>query len=97
MKLAIVIVCLAAIATGVVHMRHARRRLGNEVQTLQSRQIVLRRELWEQQIHLGWLVAPAELRRRTQEMDLPLVEKGRLPGETPPPAVGAGPRRRITN
>lgn len=94
MKLAIVIVCFAAIATGLVHLRHARTQLHNEVQKMQMHQIALSRELREQQARLGWLVSPAELRRRTRDLDLPLVEKGRLWGETPAPAVGAGPRRR---
>jgi cytochrome c-type biogenesis protein CcmE len=95
MKLAMVIVCLAAIATCVVHFRRERTYLRNEVQKYQSQQVTLRRDLWDQQVRLGWLINPAEVRRRTQELALPMVDRAHLPqgpgGSTagaPPPARG---------
>ncbi len=95
MKLSIVIVCLAAIAVAVVHFRRERTRLRNEVHRLESRQIVLRRELWDQQVRLAWLIAPSELRRRAQDLALPMVDRAHP--ETLAPAgarAGAAPPRR---
>ncbi|HUT56349.1 MAG TPA: hypothetical protein VNA25_00580 [Phycisphaerae bacterium] len=80
MKLAMVFVCLAAIAAGLVHVRRTRTQLRNEIHRLHSQQIELRRDLWDQQVGLGWLLAPAEVRRRAEELAVPLVDKSRAPG-----------------
>ena len=94
MKLSIVIVCLAAIAAGVVHFRRERIHLRNEVQRMEGRQVVLRRELWDQQVRLAWLIAPSEIRRRYQDLGLPLVDRSHLPGQSPAaPGAGTHPPR----
>ena len=80
MKLAMVVVCLAAIAAGLVHVRRTRTQLRNEIHRLHSQQIRLRRDLWDQQVGLGWLLAPAEVRRRAEELAVPLVDRSRAPG-----------------
>jgi hypothetical protein len=79
MKLAMVIVCLGAIAAGVVHFRRERTILRNEVQRLEDQQVVLRRTLWDQQVRLALLVAPAGIRRRAKEFGLPMSDQVRLP------------------
>jgi hypothetical protein len=83
MKLSVVIVCLAAIAACVVHFRRERIYLRNEVQKFQSQQVALRRDLWDQQVRMGWLINPAEVRRRAQEMALPMVDRAHLPPQGP--------------
>lgn len=75
MRLAVVIVALTAIAVGMVHIRRDRTRLRHETQEQQNKQLTLRRTLWDQQVRLGWLTAPAELRRRVDELALQLVDK----------------------
>jgi hypothetical protein len=98
MKLAMVIVCLAAIAAGVVHFRRERTYIRNEVQRLQTQQVALRRDLWDQQVRMGWLVQPAEVRRRAEDLALPMADRAHLPQgpggatagtpPTPPPRGG---------
>lgn len=88
MKLSIVIVCLAAIAAGVVHFRRERTHLRNEVETMDRRQRIIRRDLWDQQVRLARLIAPAEVRRRYQDMGLPMIDRARLPQGPAAPAVG---------
>ena len=94
MKLAMVIVCLAAIGAGVVHFRRERTVLRNEVQKLETRQIVLRRELWAQQVRMAWLVAPAEVRRRAKDLGLPLSDQARVQQGPSGTAAGTAPPRR---
>ncbi len=77
LRLAIVIVTLAAMAVGLVHIRRAELIARHESQQFQLRQVTLRRRLWDQQIALSYLTAPAEVRRRSEELCLGLVEKDR--------------------
>ena len=79
MKLAMVFVCLAAVAAALVHVRRTRTQLRNEIHRLESQQIRLRRDLWDQQVGMGWLLAPAEVRRRAEELAVPLVDSSRAP------------------
>ena len=73
MRIAVVIVALAAMAVGLVHMRRAELLARYEHQQLQLRQVKVRRQLWDQQITLSRLVSPSEVHRRSQEMCLDLV------------------------
>lgn len=67
MRIAIVIVALAAIAATLVHMRRDRIAVAHETQRLQTQQVALRRTMWDQQVRLGYLAAPREVRRRAEE------------------------------
>ena len=90
MKLAVVIVCLTAIAVGVVHFRRERTHLGNEIERLQKRQETLREDLWRQQARMAPLMEPAAIRSRAQDLEIPLTDGApRTPGPTP-----AAPGRR---
>ena len=75
MRITIVIVALAAIMVGMVHLRRTRTNLRNEIQKMENQQIALKRELQDQQIRLGRAMAPSEIRRRTAEMALQMVER----------------------
>lgn len=75
MRIAVVILSLAGVAVGLVHLRRAELIARHESQQLQLQQVTLRRQLWDQQIHLSYLAAPAEVRRRSEEMCLDLVDK----------------------
>ena len=74
-RLVLVIFSLAAIAVGQVHIRRADATVCHEIQQLQRRQVSLRRRLWDQQVRLGYLTAPDELRHRAGLMALQLTEK----------------------
>jgi hypothetical protein len=91
MKLAMVIVCLAAIAAGVIHFRTERMHLRHQVQSMETQQVSLRRDLWDQQVRMAWLVAPAEVRKRAQDLALPMVDRAHLPGSPVGPTAGAAP------
>jgi len=81
LRIAIVIVALAAIAVAMVHIRRTRTNLRNEIQRMENQQISLRRELQDQQIRLGRAMAPSEIRRRAEEMALPMVDRLKVTGE----------------
>lgn len=78
-----IILSLAVMAVGLVHLRRAELIARHEAQWLQLEQVKLRRQLWDQQMTLSTLVAPAEVRRRSEEMCLDLVEKDRSAMNTP--------------
>lgn len=75
MRIAIVIVALAAIAVAMVHIRRTRTNLRNEMQKMENQQIALKRELQDQQIRLGRAMSPSEIRRRAEEMAIPMVDR----------------------
>jgi hypothetical protein len=66
MRLATVILVLAGIAVALVHVRREEIAVRHEIQRLQIRRVALRRTLWEQQVRLGYLAAPEEVRRRAE-------------------------------
>jgi len=72
MRLALVIIALGAIAVSMVQIRRGETTARHEAQSLQRRQVSLRRRLWDQQIRLGQLTGPQELRRRADRMVLRL-------------------------
>lgn len=73
MRLAIIIISLTAIAVALIHMRRAELSMNCETQRLQMEQVTLRRTVWDQQVRLGRLLAPSEVKRRSEEMALDLV------------------------
>ena len=77
-RLVLVIFSLATIAVGLVQIRRADATVCHEIQGMQRRQVSLRRRLWEQQIRLGYLTAPAALRRQAALMALELADKQQL-------------------
>lgn len=72
-----VILALAVVAVGLVHLRRAELIVRHDAQRLQLEQVKVRRQLWGQQITLSYLAAPAEVRRRSDQMCLDLVERDR--------------------
>jgi len=69
-RLAVVIAALAAVAVTLVHLRRQEIAVRHEIQQLQTREVSLRRKLWDQQARLGRLTAPSEVRRRADELIL---------------------------
>jgi cell division protein FtsL len=74
-RFAMVIVSLAAIAVSLVHIRRAEITARHDIQSLQLRQVEQRRRMWDQQVRLGQLTAPAQIRKRAEEMSLGLVQR----------------------
>ncbi len=68
MRFGAVILILAALAVALTHLRRQEVLLRHEIQQLQSRQVQLRRKLWDQQVRLGYLTAPDRMQRRLQEL-----------------------------
>ena len=75
MRISLVIVVLAAVTVGMVHLRRAETRVHHQVHRLQVRQIRLRRALYDQQAILGCLTAPGQVRRRAELMDARLTDQ----------------------
>ena len=68
MRLAAIILGLTAMALVHVHMEQRRLSARREIQQLQMRQVTLRRRMWDQQVELGKITAPQEVRRRADQM-----------------------------
>lgn len=64
MRMVMVIVMLAAIGVVLVQLRRSELTVRHEIQNLQMRQVSLRRTLWDQQVRLGYMTTPDEVRRR---------------------------------
>ena len=75
MRMAFVIVSLAGIAAGLVSIRRAQVVVRYDTQMLRVRRLELRRQLWDQQVQLGRLTSPSQLRQRIQRMSLPVSER----------------------
>lgn len=80
MRFSLVVVTLAAVAVGMVHLRRATTRAHYQVQRLQVRQVGLRRRLYDQQAILGQLTAPSRVRKRAEQMDTTLTYSRRQGG-----------------
>ncbi len=74
-KLIFLILFLTAIAICLVHIRQGQSSVRYEIHQLRSKQIKLRRRLWDQQVKLAQLTAPREVRLRAEEMLLDLTSK----------------------
>jgi len=83
MRLALIIVALGAIAVALVHIRRAEMAVRYDIQRLQARQVRLRRRIWDQQVTIGRLTGPEELRRRA-------IAMGEWEGGFAPPQVAFG-------
>jgi hypothetical protein len=72
MRLAVLIVGVAAICVALVHLRREEIAVRHDIQTLESARVPLRRELWRTQIKLSHKLRPDEVRRRAEELALGL-------------------------
>lgn len=70
MRLAFVIVCLAAIGVGLVQIRRSELTIRHEIELRKTQQISLRRTLWDQEVRLGERTALGEVRHKTQSCGL---------------------------
>lgn len=75
MRMGLVVAALAVIAVALVHIRRAEIAARHQTQQSRLRQVKLRRKLWDQQIRLGLLTTPEEVRRRAAQMRLELVRR----------------------
>lgn len=93
MRIAMVILALAAIGWCKVQIRRSEMMARHGTQKLRARRVVLRRQLWDRQARMAVVTSPGEVRRRIDRMGLDLVNQGesrvRIAG-----AVGQSWRRR---
>ena len=73
--MAFLIIGLTAIAVGLVHIRRQEIVLRHEIQRMQSEHTSLRREIWDRQVRLGHLMAPREIKQRSETMALDLTSE----------------------
>jgi hypothetical protein len=72
-RIALVIMALAAVAVGMIYIRRAETRANHEVYRLQLIQVHLRCRVYDQQAELGRLTAPKDVRQRAEKMDVGLT------------------------
>jgi len=75
MRHALLIVSLAAIATTLVHLRRVEVRARYEANRHCARQVVLQRDLLDQQVRLSELTSPGRIRQTAATMALGLTER----------------------
>ncbi len=75
MRISLIIVALASIAVGMVHIRRSETRANYQIQQLQLEQIYLRRKLYDQQADIGRLIAPRRVRQRMEQMGVRLTNR----------------------
>lgn len=68
MRLILLIVALAGIAVGLVHLRRSEISVRHEIQQVEIQRIQLRREAAGQEVRIGHLLAPESLRRRVARL-----------------------------
>lgn len=91
MRMGLVILLLAGMAVALVHIRRAEVSTRHEIQRLRMGQVRLRRKLWDQQIRVGELTSPQEVRKRVERMKLKLVRPV-AQGESMADGAGRGGR-----
>ena len=75
MRTAFIIIGLTAIAVGLVHIRRQEVATRHEIQRMQSEHTSLRREIWDRQVRIGHLMAPREIKQRSEIMALDLTNE----------------------
>lgn len=75
MRLVWVVLFLAVLAIGLIHIRRAEVTAQHEFQRLKAEEISLHRKIWIEQVEFSRLTTPAETRRRASGMALRLVDK----------------------
>lgn len=75
MRIAVVILALAAIGWCKVHIRRSEMTARHQVQKLRARRVVLRRQLWDRQARMAVVASPGQVRRRIDRMGLDLVHQ----------------------
>lgn len=76
MRLAVVIIAMAAILVTKVQIEQHRLACSREMQRLDLRQVALRRTMWDQQSELGRLTAPQNVQQRSETMAMGLISPG---------------------
>ena len=77
MRIAIIIIGITAIATGLVIIRREDVRLRHEIQITQTQHIALRRQVWDRHMELAHLLTPISIEYRVEAMDLDLSLNGK--------------------
>jgi hypothetical protein len=88
-----IIVCLAAMAVALVHVRRAEIIARHQAHQLELKQVDQRRRMQDQQLTLSEMTSPAEVRKRVEDMSLGMVDKGIEAAEAKPKNRAAPPAR----
>ena len=92
-RLAIILTALAAIGVARVELGRRADRTRHQVHKDLTRQVMLRRHLWDQRVRIGKMLAPNEVRRRTVEMALDLTGEDESRSRVADSGDGTGRRR----
>jgi hypothetical protein len=74
-RFALLIIALAVVTVGIVHLRREEIRARHQLQDLQIRQVKLRRALYDQQARLGMLTCPRRVRQRAAQLAVDLTDR----------------------
>ena len=69
MRLGVIIVALAAIAVGLIHLRRREIMLRHEIQRVRNQRVELRRQMDDRTVGLARLLTPEAVARRWEEID----------------------------
>ena len=86
MRFAWIILAVAAIAAAAAGFRLQQTRVRSDICNLEGRRLEVRRRLWSQQLRLGELTAPQNIRRLAEDWPIDVAGPGdpRRPSRRPP-------------
>jgi hypothetical protein len=73
-----VIVSLAVLAAGLVHLRRQESAVRYQLQQLPLRHMEARRAIWDRRVEFGHLTVPRSIRHRADVMDLEMTDQANL-------------------
>ena len=75
MRLVWLILFLAVLAIGLIHIRRAEVTAQHEIQRLKAQEVSLNRQIWIKQVEFARLTTPEQTQRRASGMAMNLVDK----------------------
>lgn len=95
MKFSLVIMAVAAIAIGIIHIRRTELSISHELQSLELQGIKYRRQIWQKQVDLGHVISPPTIKQQVTAMGLELIEGGSTAQNTSPQSLSPSQHARL--
>ena len=75
MRLVWIIIFLAVLAIGLIHIRRAEVTAQHDIQRLKAQEVSLNRQIWIKQVEFARLTTPQQTQQRARDMAMNLVNK----------------------
>jgi cell division protein FtsL len=75
MRIVYILVGLTVIAVAKIHLQRRELAAGYDLQRLESHHAMVRREIWDRQVEIGYLMTPQAIRHRAEMMALDMTNE----------------------